>query len=79
MTLVNVREAKSQLSKLLRRVELGEEVTITRAGRPVARLVPFRPSAPRSPGHLKGRFTVEASFPEPLPEKLLRDFEGERS
>jgi len=37
---VNVHEAKSSLSRLLARVEAGEEVVIARAGRPVARLVP---------------------------------------
>ena len=79
MTTVNVHEAKSQLSKLLARVERGEEVTIARAGKPVARLVASRPSVPRSPGRLKGRFKVPASFFEPLPEELLRAFEGEGS
>lgn len=79
MTTVNVHEAKSQLSKLLLRVERGEEITIARAGRPVARLVASRPAAPRAPGRLKGRFKVGASFFEPLPEELLRAFEGEPS
>ena len=39
MKIVPVSEAKAQLSKLLVEVELGEEVTITRRGRPVARIV----------------------------------------
>ena len=39
MVVVNVSQAKTQLSRLLARVEAGEEVTITRRGKPVARLV----------------------------------------
>ena len=78
MITVNVHDAKTQLSKLLARVERGEEITIARAGKPVARLVASRPSKPRAPGRFKGRFEVSASFFEPLPEELLRAFQGER-
>ena len=42
MTIVNVYEAKTQLSKLLELVENGESVTIARAGKPVADLVPHK-------------------------------------
>ena len=54
---VNVYEAKSRLSALLAQVEAGGSVVIARAGRPVARLVPFqsRPRPPRVPGLLRGR------------------------
>jgi prevent-host-death family protein len=41
MKKVNVHEAKTHLSRLLERVEAGEEIIIARAGRPVARLVPL--------------------------------------
>ena len=44
---VSVYEAKANLSKLLKDVEAGREVTITRHGRPVARLVPVRDQAER--------------------------------
>ncbi len=44
MTTVAADEAKIQLSELLERVEEGEEITITRRGKPVARLVPEKPS-----------------------------------
>ncbi|SRR6266849_9094215 len=40
---VKIREAKANFSKLLQRVAIGEEITITRAGVPVARLVPVQP------------------------------------
>jgi len=44
--MVNVHEAKTQLSRLLARVEAGEEITIARAGQPFARLVPLASAAP---------------------------------
>ncbi|MFL5768851.1 MAG: type II toxin-antitoxin system Phd/YefM family antitoxin [Chloroflexota bacterium] len=56
---VNVHDAKTHLSRLLERVEAGEEITLARAGRPVARLVPYRRTAePRVPGLLKGRIQL---------------------
>lgn len=63
MGMVNVHEAKTQLSRLLEQVEAGEEVVIARAGRPVARLVRFRPGpARRVPGRLKGRIRFVGDF-----------------
>jgi prevent-host-death family protein len=53
---VNIYEAKSQLSKLLQQVEVGDEIIIARHGKPVARLVPLqRIAAPRQLGTLRGR------------------------
>jgi prevent-host-death family protein len=51
---VNVYEAKTQLSKLLERVEGGEEIVIARNGRPVARLVPSQRSGQQEPRRLGG-------------------------
>jgi prevent-host-death family protein len=77
MTVVNVHEAKTQLSKLLLAVEAGEEVVIARAGRPVARLVAIEPAAPRRRlGALQGRYTVPEDFDVPLPDDVLDLFEG---
>lgn len=77
MTIVNVHEAKSQLSRLLIAVEAGEEVVIARAGRPVARLVGLEAAAPRRRlGLLKGQFTVPEDFDTPLPGDVLALFEG---
>jgi prevent-host-death family protein len=60
---VNVYEAKSHLSQLLARVEHGEEIIISRHGRPVAWLVPYaRQRTPRSPGFWRGKVTVAADF-----------------
>jgi prevent-host-death family protein len=69
---VNMHEAKTHLSRLVERVEAGEEITLARAGRPVARLVPYRARRkPRRPGLWKGQISIDADFDEPLPE-----FEG---
>jgi prevent-host-death family protein len=48
VTVVGLRELRQQASELIRRVEQGEEVTITVAGRPSARLVPVAPRAWRT-------------------------------
>ena len=70
-------EAKSQLSALLNRVENGEEITIARAGHPVARLVPIAHQAqPRVPGSCRGQITMADDFDE-LPADLLAGFNGE--
>ncbi len=56
---VNIHDAKTHLSRLVERVEAGEEVVIARAGRPVARLVPYVPlTEPREPGLWKGKVKV---------------------
>ena len=74
---VNTLEAKTRLSELLRRAEAGEEVVIARSGTPVVRLVPVAPEAPRVPGLWQGQVWMADDFDAPLPEDLLRLFEGE--
>jgi prevent-host-death family protein len=75
---VNIHEAKTNFSKLLRRVARGEEVVIARAGRPVARLSPINvPLKERVPGDAKGLFVVPDDFNDPLPPEIQRYFEGE--
>ncbi|ANM30572.1 hypothetical protein ABI59_14795 [Acidobacteria bacterium Mor1] len=74
---VNIHEAKTQLSRLLERVDAGEEVVIARAGKPVARLVPFRdPAPPRRLGLFAGQVEIAPEFDE-LPEDQRRAFGGE--
>ena len=74
---VNIHEAKTHFSSLLRRVMSGEEVVIANAGRPVARLVPFSPAAaPRQPGRYAGKIRIAEDFDAPLPEALLASFES---
>lgn len=70
MTIFNVHEAKTHFSKLLERVMKGEEVVIAKAGKPVARLLPFiqEDSSPRVPGIDKGKVIIMPDFDDPLPE-----------
>lgn len=77
MSVVNVHNAKTQLSRLLVQAEAGEEVVIARNGTPVARLVRYenRPGVRRF-GAMKGRFEVDDRFFEPLPEDELAAWES---
>ena len=53
--IINVHEAKTHLSRLLEEVAAGEEIVIGKAGKPVAKLVPYKAkNEPRKPGALKG-------------------------
>ena len=75
-TTVNVHEAKTHFSKLLRRVRQGEEIIVAKAGKPVAKLVPVAPGAVRRvPGSARGKITVAENFDAPLPDELLDAFE----
>jgi len=66
---VNIHEAKTHLSRLVERVEAGEEITLARAGRPVARLVPYQARAePRRLGIWKDQVWISPDFDAPLPE-----------
>ena len=72
---INIHEAKTHLSRLVERVERGEEIVIARAGRPVARLIPFHPRAePRTPGLWRGRVRLSPDFDAP-DDALLSSFE----
>jgi prevent-host-death family protein len=74
---VSIYEAKTRLSHLVERALRGEQIVITRHGRPVACLVPVaRRRASRRLGSLRGKIRVAADFDAPLPEDLLALFEG---
>lgn len=73
---VNIHEAKTHLSKLLARVAAGEEIIISKAGRPVARLVRFSPpKAKRVAGRDEGRIWIADDFDAPLPDEVQKFFE----
>ncbi len=77
MEVVNVHEAKTHLSKLLQRVEAGEEIVIARAGKPAAKLVPFvRSRGPRVGGQWRGKIWIADDFDD-LPPELEAAFYGE--
>jgi prevent-host-death family protein len=76
METINVHEAKTHLSRLLERVEAGEEIILARNGKAVAMLVPLRRVA-RRPGGMKGRIRISRDFDAPLPEAIAKAFRGE--
>ena len=75
MTTVNIHHAKTHFSKLIARVQQGEEVVISKAGKPVARLVPESDAPkPRQPGSARGLLHVHDDFDSPLPDDLMAAF-----
>jgi prevent-host-death family protein len=71
---VTVTEAKTQLSRLIERVQTGEEIVIRRGQRPVAKLIAFsQPAKSRKPGALRGQIWMSDDFDEP-DEELERLF-----
>jgi prevent-host-death family protein len=75
MAIANVYEAKTHLSRLLRRVRAGEEIIIADAGRPVARLVPIAlPKGPRVLGGDEDLVSIADDFDAPLPDAVIDAF-----
>jgi prevent-host-death family protein len=76
MAVVSIHVAKTTLSKLLARVEAGEEIILARGKTPIARVVPIRPEpAKRRFGSMRGRVSVGPQFFEPLPESEIETWE----
>lgn len=76
MDQVNIHEAKTHLSRLVERVEAGEEIVLARAGRPVAKLVPYVPRRePRRPGVWKGKLWLAPDWDSPeVNAEIAEDF-----
>lgn len=74
-TIVNVYEAKTHLSKLLERVNNGEEIILAKRGKACARLMPLAPREGQRIGQLAG-LTLGPRFFEPLPEEELAAWQG---
>jgi prevent-host-death family protein len=78
MKIVNIHEAKTTLSQLLEYALAGEEVVISKAGTPLARLIPYHAEKkPRSPGYWQGQVTIADDFDDPLPPEILAGFTGD--
>ena len=72
MTVVTVHQAKTNLSRLIKKASQGEEVIIARGPKPVAHIVPIgEVKGKRQPGSLKGKLRVGPEFFEPLPDSEL--------
>ena len=73
----NIHEAKTQLSRLVERAAAGEEIIISKAGRPMAQLGPIpRAVTPRKPGRWRGQVLIHDDFDE-LPPEIAAAFRGE--
>jgi prevent-host-death family protein len=72
---VTIHAAKTNLSRLIARVEAGEEIIIARGHTPVAKLVPLTPKPKRVFGALRGKFAIGPEFFEPLPPEELDPWE----
>jgi prevent-host-death family protein len=75
---MNLYEAKSQLSSLVEEAAAGTEIIIAKAGVPRARLVPIKAVARRRPGGSKGRIRIADDFDAPLPASVLAAFTGRK-
>jgi prevent-host-death family protein len=77
MTVINIYDAKTQLSKLIEEAAAGNDVIIARGGKPVARLTRLAtPKRKLKFGVLKGKVKVSADFDAPLPVEISKLFEG---
>jgi len=75
--LLNLYEAKTQLSALVDQAAEGAEIIIAKAGKPMAKLVAFKETARRTPGRAKGLVWISADFDAPLPADLQAAFNGD--
>jgi prevent-host-death family protein len=72
---VEIPEGQSEFAELLRRVRSGEEIVISQAGIPIARIVPIaEQKLPRIPGLDRGKVTITSDFDAPLPDDVLNAF-----
>lgn len=78
MITMSIEDIQRDLARYLQQVEEGQTVVILRAGQPVAEIRPLAPIAngPRPFGLCSGQFSVPDDFDDPLPEEILRQFEG---
>ena len=78
MHLVNMHEAKSKLSSLVKEVLSGKEVVIAKAGKPLVKLIPFQQdSRPRVPGRYKNQIEIAPDF-DLTSEDIIKAFEGQQ-
>lgn len=74
--IVNTHEAKTQLSRLIERAAAGEEIILGKAGKPMAKLVPYVPErTPRRPGALNGKIRLADDF-DATPDEVIDSFEA---
>ena len=79
MKIANIDEAKTTLSKLIESVLAGEEVIISKAGKPLVKLIPCQEEQAknRTPGMWRGQVTIADDFDDELPAEILAGFMGD--
>ncbi len=78
MQIINIHEAKTNLSKLIQKVLNGEDIVIAKAGKPVVKLVAYKEKLkPRKPGLLKGKIWISDDFNDEDPEINKLFYEGD--
>jgi len=74
MVVRNISQAKAELSALIAKVQKGDEVILAKAGKPIARIVPYRGAAgPRKPGSMAGKIWIAPDF-DVLPDDIAEAF-----
>ena len=77
METVNIYDAKTHLSKLVDKAASGEDVVVSRNGKPLVRITRLEPPKRRIRfGLLRGKLVVPEDFDAPLPDGILAGFEG---
>ena len=74
--MVNLYDAKTQLSSLVDQAAAGAEIVIAKNGKPLAKLVAFRQTSRRRPGRAKGKIWIRPDFDAPLPDDVVEGFSG---
>lgn len=77
MKIANIQEAEINLEQLIETVLQGDDVVITKSGKPLVKLIPYQPPAqPRKPGYWEGRVKMADDF-DILPDDIINSFQGE--
>jgi prevent-host-death family protein len=77
MKITNIQEAEVNLEELIEAVLQGEDVVISKSGKPLVQLIPYQSSAqPRKPGYWKGKVKMADDF-DVLPDDIINRFQGE--
>ncbi len=72
--IINIHEAKTNFSKLLKRAENGEEIVISKAGHPIAKIISLKNKKNRKFGTAKGKVIIHDNFNAPLPDDIMENF-----
>ena len=77
MEMVNIYDAKTHLSQLVDKAASGEDVVVSRHGKPLVRITRLQPTKRRIQfGLLKGKLSIPEDFDAHLPDEVIAGFEG---